>query len=328
MHTTFMTSRRLLVPLLTLVAISGALAITLHARGQGSATRDPTADRRAGNDPARVAELLRNPPTGEVLVVAHRGHHQHAPENSIAAIHHAADIGAHIVEIDIHGTADGHLVLMHDWNIGRTTTGWGEMDSFTLQDIRSLRLLHGVRVTPHRVPTLSEALDAARGRVMLNLDLKGIPLEQAAALADELGLIDHCLFKVEWTPAAAAAAPRWRERWPGMLLMPLVQNEDQLRAALADTEGVPIEVAVRGIDPVTFGVTFADPVTQADRHLWCNALGDWGVEGLGDYAVFDSERSPFAALAELGVSIIQTDLPERALADLAARDPARTHAIP
>ncbi|MBB5786966.1 hypothetical protein HD601_001541 [Jiangella mangrovi] len=52
-----------------------------------------------------------------VMVIAHRGYWRGAPENSIAAVEQAIDRGAHVVEIDVQRTADGHLVLMHDTTV-------------------------------------------------------------------------------------------------------------------------------------------------------------------------------------------------------------------
>ena len=62
---------------------------------------------------------------GPIMVVAHRGHDNHdsnIPENSLAAVQAALDIGTPIIEIDLKETNDGHWVLMHDRKIGRTTT--------------------------------------------------------------------------------------------------------------------------------------------------------------------------------------------------------------
>jgi glycerophosphoryl diester phosphodiesterase len=70
----------------------------------------------------RVKEIIKQlqNPNGRVLVVAHRGDWRNAPENSIQAIHNAIAMGVDIVEIDIHKTKDGQLVLMHDETIDRT----------------------------------------------------------------------------------------------------------------------------------------------------------------------------------------------------------------
>ena len=69
-----------------------------------------------------------------VFVVAHRGDWRHAPENSVAAIKGAADMGVDMVEIDIQRTKDGGFVLMHDESIDRTTEGKGNVADYTVEE--------------------------------------------------------------------------------------------------------------------------------------------------------------------------------------------------
>lgn len=66
---------------------------------------------------------------------------------------------------------DGHLILMHDSKLDRTTTGKGLVADHTLAEIKALQLRNGCHIkTIYKVPTLEEALLFAKGRVMLNLD--------------------------------------------------------------------------------------------------------------------------------------------------------------
>ena len=74
------------------------------------------------------------------LVVAHRGDWKNAPENSIQAIQNCILMGVDMVEIDVRKTKDGHLILMHDGTIDRTTTGTGKVSSMTLEVLKSLLL--------------------------------------------------------------------------------------------------------------------------------------------------------------------------------------------
>lgn len=124
---------------------------------------------------AQRAEAIRkdvlNPHLDKVLVVAHRGNWSIAPENSLAAIDSAIRMKVDIVEIDIRKTKDGQLVLMHDDTVDRTTNGTGKVKDKTLAEIKQLRLKDkDGRLTEHTVPTLEEALLAAKGQIMVNLD--------------------------------------------------------------------------------------------------------------------------------------------------------------
>ena len=72
-----------------------------------------------------IRKAFLDPKSDQVLVVAHRGNWRSAPENSVAAIDSAIQMGVDIVEIDIHKTKDGQLILMHDDRVDRTTNGKG-----------------------------------------------------------------------------------------------------------------------------------------------------------------------------------------------------------
>lgn len=75
-----------------------------------------------------------------VQLFAHRGFTRQHPENSMAALEAAVALGVAGAEIDLRTTRDGHVVLMHDPTVGRTTTGMGAVDAMTLAEIGRLRL--------------------------------------------------------------------------------------------------------------------------------------------------------------------------------------------
>jgi glycerophosphoryl diester phosphodiesterase len=102
------------------------------------------------------------------LVIGHRGNAMYCPENTVASIAQALERGADAVEIDVHLSADGEAVVIHDPNVERTTDGRGPVSSLSLQQLRSLDA--GARFTadegrsfPWRargvtIPTLREVL--------------------------------------------------------------------------------------------------------------------------------------------------------------------------
>ncbi|WP_295222807.1 glycerophosphodiester phosphodiesterase family protein, partial [uncultured Chryseobacterium sp.] len=85
-------------------------------------------------------------PEGKILVAAHRGDWRNYPENSIKAIEGAIKMGVDIVEIDLHKTKDGQLIVMHDSRLDRTTNGKGEIAETSLEDIRKLFLKNGANM--------------------------------------------------------------------------------------------------------------------------------------------------------------------------------------
>ena len=108
------------------------------------------------------------------LTCAHRGGMARAPENTIAALRRAVAAGVDVVEVDVQLTADGHVVVLHDHELSRTTNGVGRTDEVALEGIR--RLDAGSWFSPRfrgeRVPTLDEVLEWAKGKVYLQIELK------------------------------------------------------------------------------------------------------------------------------------------------------------
>lgn len=119
-------------------------------------------------------------PDDRPLVVAHRGASSLAPENTLAAIKVALDLGVDVVEIDVHKTYDGELVVLHDETVNRTTTGTGKVKDLTLADIKKLDagVRFGSSFKGERIPTLREVLEVMKdsGAVLL-IELKGARTE-------------------------------------------------------------------------------------------------------------------------------------------------------
>ncbi len=125
-------------------------------------------------DADALARALRYTDGAERLVSAHRGGPvEGLAENAVPTFEHALNYAPALIELDVRRTVDGHLVLMHDTSVDRTTTGTGRVDVLTLPQVRALRL-HDVAgtMTSFRAPTLAEALAWAEGRAVLMLDVK------------------------------------------------------------------------------------------------------------------------------------------------------------
>jgi glycerophosphoryl diester phosphodiesterase len=117
---------------------------------------------------------IRKSTTHRVSLIGHRGALGHAPENTMASFQKGFDLGANILELDIHLSRDGHVVVIHDFTVDRTTNGTGFVKDMTLADLR--RLDAGSRFSPQfagvRIPTLAEVLEWAKGRVWLAIEIK------------------------------------------------------------------------------------------------------------------------------------------------------------
>ncbi len=110
------------------------------------------------------------------LNIAHRGDSVHAPENTLPAFELAIESGATAVEMDLRCTADGHVVVMHDKSIDRTTDGTGTLANLSLEHVRRLDAgaWFGEQFAGEKVPTLEEVFDRVVDRVPLVLHVKDV----------------------------------------------------------------------------------------------------------------------------------------------------------
>jgi len=123
-------------------------------------------------------------------LLAHRGNRVRCPENTLAAFRQALADGADALETDLHLTADGVFVCIHDATVDRTTDGRGPVSGLTLAELRSLSASYGrPAFQAERVPTLAELAELLPADVALALELKTdrfLEPEICQRLVDEL----------------------------------------------------------------------------------------------------------------------------------------------
>lgn len=122
----------------------------------------------------KIAALTKD----NILVCAHRSFHTNAPENSLQSIKNAIKAGVDIIEIDVRTTKDSVLVLMHDKDIDRITTGKGLIKNYTFSELQQFNLKMKDSVTFDKIPLLEDALKMAKGKIIVNLDLKALNYKQ------------------------------------------------------------------------------------------------------------------------------------------------------
>jgi glycerophosphoryl diester phosphodiesterase len=104
-----------------------------------------------------------------VYVIGHRGAAGYAPENTLRSFHKAVELGADMVELDVHLCATGEPVVIHDDTVDRTTNGSGRVQGLSLDELKALDAGEG-----EEVPTLVEVINEMSGRVAINVELKGL----------------------------------------------------------------------------------------------------------------------------------------------------------
>lgn len=109
-----------------------------------------------------------------VMVVAHRGFSGVAPENTMVAFKKAIEVGSDMIELDVRLSKDGVVVVIHDDTLERTTTGKGKVIEKNMDELKLLDA--GLKFHPsfsgERIPTLREVLELAKGKVLVNIELK------------------------------------------------------------------------------------------------------------------------------------------------------------
>ena len=103
----------------------------------------------------------------KILVIAHRGAHNLAPENTLTAFELAIKVGAEFIEFDVRKTKDNEIVINHDPGVFRTTHRFGLINHLTLKDIKSLTISKY-----EKIPTLRELLQATRGKIHYMCEVK------------------------------------------------------------------------------------------------------------------------------------------------------------
>jgi hypothetical protein len=232
------------------------------------------------------------------MVAAHRGAHHFHPENSLNGISKAAALGAGLSEIDVRGTSDNILVLMHDSTVNRTTYGTGNVSDLTLEAIRALRLKGTVAsdLKDWQVPTFKEALALAKDLdIVLYVDQKTSDTAAVTAAIEEAEAWEWALVRDDWpvVVAQAIAEPRLR-------VLPAIDTLEAFDKVLEVLPDVRI-VEIPGGDVNT-------ELTGAIRDKGVKVQQD--VMGSGDVLAGFGDYSLWGDALRAGVSVPQTDWPE------------------
>lgn len=107
-------------------------------------------------------------------IFAHRGASGYAPENTLEAFRLAMEQGADGIELDVHLTKDGEVVVIHDETIDRTGNGHGKVRDYTLEELKKFSFHnHMEKYQGVQIPTLKEVLDLVKDSSMkVNIELK------------------------------------------------------------------------------------------------------------------------------------------------------------
>lgn len=232
----------------------------------------------------------------EPFVIAHAACKGHAPENTLAGLRAALDLGADGMEIDVQATADGVPVLLHDATVDRTTDGQGEVSKLTLAEVKRLdagaRQFEG-RFAGEPVPTLAEALDLTRGRALMVLEVKQPDIEeQVLRVVRDLDAVNDCVVH-SFLPQVVARCRALEPSLPAALLT----------SAADMTEWAPLFAFALSLNAQGVSVFYprVDAAVVRQAHLRKLSLYTWTV----------NEMEDMRRLRDFGVDAITTDYPDR-----------------
>lgn len=253
-------------------------------------------------------------PEWDVVLVAHRGLAPGLPENTMAAFENVIERGVGVIEIDLRGTADGAVVIMHDSTVDRTTDGTGDVTQLTLDEIKALDagIYAGAAFAGQQVPTYEEVLQLAQQHgVMLLLDIKlsdTLDREQIVRLTEEYDAVLNVIVGVR----SLEDLTEFRALNPNLRTLGFIPNPQSI-GPFAEA-GVEI---IRLWPQWIAGETRGD----ADDLGECAGVAGCLVETVRGYdrpvwtTAGEAPRAELIDLIEWGVNGILTDTPD-VLADL------------
>ncbi|MGH7396090.1 MAG: glycerophosphodiester phosphodiesterase [Candidatus Rokuibacteriota bacterium] len=236
---------------------------------------------------------------------AHRGGALLWPENSLLAFRNALALGVDFLELDVHLTRDGELVVIHDPTLERTTTGTGPVRARALAELGDLRLKdRGGAVVEEGIPTLDEVVGlAAAGKRQILLEIKTDEQRRPYPGIEEkvFAVLDRHRF-VPFTVVMAFEGDTWRRvrRLRPEARVAALYSPRMLSAAAVGAELHALRQA--GVEVVGLHQALVNAEVAKQARLAGLTLGVWTV----------NEREAIGRFIDQGVGVVITDRPDLA----------------
>jgi glycerophosphoryl diester phosphodiesterase len=166
--------------------------------------------------------------TGAIEIIAHRGASDSAPENTLTAVNAAWEQGADAVEVDVHLTADGRIVVIHDPTTTRTTGAVGRVAQLTVEGHRRLTIIDRRHSVPsgEKIPTLAEVVQTVPDGKRLFIDIKcgSEIVPELTRVLRASGKQSSQLVAITWRFSTARAIKRSLPNITAYILRPAVGN--------------------------------------------------------------------------------------------------------
>ena len=231
----------------------------------------------------------------KTIVIAHRGDHTHAPENTLAAYQNTIDDGADFVEIDLRTTKDGQLVIMHNSTIDHMTGQQGELNSFTFDSLRRIKVSEPLHPEwgLHTIPTFKEVLQLCKGKINIYLDFKDASVAETYKQIIEAGMENNILVYIN--------EPHQFEEWgtvaPNMPLMISLPRAVKTRAEMLQVLNT-FDIDILDGDYTEYNLETVLAAKEKKVPIWA------------DIQSADESATQWNAALALGLAGLQTDHPK------------------
>ena len=252
-----------------------------------------------------IKKEFHNPKSETILVAAHRGAHIGNCENSLLSTQKSIEIGVDIIELDVKVTKDGVPVLMHDGTINRTTNGTGKVSDYTLEELKKFRLKSWLGIlTDEQIPTFEEVLNLAKGKIMIDIDMKTgdyeaiVEVVKKTKTGDQVFYFDNDYEQLENIVKLD----------PKAMIMPRAYSYE-----MADSALKIFNPPIVHIDPKFYDEKVCTLLRNHNARIWINSLGE-----LDARMRYGDMKGTFEGLTKYGANVIQTNEPEMLLEYLRA----------
>lgn len=252
----------------------------------------------------------------DLMIISHRGEWSVAPENSIESMLLAASVGADMVEIDVQKTNHGQLYLMHDDTTDRMTNRIGATTEVLDEEFETLFLRNqaggeNASLTNIQVPTLRAALEAARGKIHLNIDTKHRrDLEAVGELVHEMDMQDQVLIKMVIDPDNPDLSILKASWYQSLIFMPVLINPKPSRMAIDAVkmsqlfDAKILEISFLSLNEL---LETYEEMRSLGIRLWCNTLDVEHPLNYSDTRALENPEGIWGTLLRSGIGAIQTD---------------------
>lgn len=237
----------------------------------------------------------------KTIVIAHRGDHTNAPENTLKAFDDAIKSGVDFAEVDLRTTRDGVLVVMHDETVDRMTDGKGKVSNLTFEELKLLKVRD--KDHPewglHSVPTFTQVLEHCKGKMNVYLDFKDAPVKKTYESIKAFGMERSVVVYIN----AEEQYTEWRRVAPHIpLMISLPDTIHDLGTLRNYLEKVDAEILDGSF--TEYSKEMVDLIHKMGRQVWA------------DVQQKNENEQQWSAALSTGMDGLQTDHPQALIAYL------------